>query len=261
MSDYLFDKTGDPDPEIARLEEALGPLAYRRPAPRLPRRRARVVWISAGVLAAASLVAMLILRPRRPDPILEKPPAVAWLDPARPLVLAIGTVTIREGTRARVVQKSAPVRLRLERGTLNAKIDAPPRAFSVETPRGVVTDLGCAFELTVDESGHARLLVTEGRVALSEDGAPEVVVAPVAKATPAPTPAPALPTPPKSKRAPKPSAKKHTQSAAHAPARPTVTPTVTPTATPTITPTHKKSAAPSPSLSHDALRDLERNAP
>ncbi|MCU1280760.1 MAG: hypothetical protein JWM53_4306, partial [bacterium] len=57
MSDYLFDKQGEPDPEIERLETLLAPLAYRPsllslPAP-APRSRARRVLIPIALVAAA----------------------------------------------------------------------------------------------------------------------------------------------------------------------------------------------------------------
>ena len=41
MSDYLFDKAGEADPEIERLERLLAPMAYRGVAPALPRRGGR----------------------------------------------------------------------------------------------------------------------------------------------------------------------------------------------------------------------------
>jgi peptidoglycan hydrolase-like protein with peptidoglycan-binding domain len=60
--DYLWDKTGEPDPEIQQLEEILGTLRYQ-PKPLeipeglpLPRRRNYFQWLA---IAAALLVAIL----------------------------------------------------------------------------------------------------------------------------------------------------------------------------------------------------------
>lgn len=60
--DYLWDKTGEPDPQIQQLEEILGSLRYQ-PQPLeipeglpVPRRRNYVSWLA---IAAALLVAIL----------------------------------------------------------------------------------------------------------------------------------------------------------------------------------------------------------
>src|SRR5215467_12217467 len=58
--DYLWDKTGEPDPQVQELEEILGSLRYQpKPLqipnePRLPQRRNYFPWlaIAAGVLLA-----------------------------------------------------------------------------------------------------------------------------------------------------------------------------------------------------------------
>ncbi len=60
--DYLWDKSGEPDPQIQELEEILGPLRYQ-PRPlelpidqRLPQRRNYVPWM---LIAASVLVALV----------------------------------------------------------------------------------------------------------------------------------------------------------------------------------------------------------
>ena len=73
--DYLWDRSGPPDPDVARLEAALAPLRHRAPL-RLPdtargadtarpRRPRRTAWIGGGaVLAAAAALALWwMLRP------------------------------------------------------------------------------------------------------------------------------------------------------------------------------------------------------
>jgi ferric-dicitrate binding protein FerR (iron transport regulator) len=223
MSDYLFDKAGDADPEIERLEELLAPLAYRGVAPELPRRRrARPFYVAAALTAvAAALVAVIIAHPWRPrlpswavtvqDGVAARLTVGEWLDTgaarARLVVADLGSVELSPHTRARIVATDATRHeMELERGTLAAVIHASPRRFVVKTPRALVTDLGCAFELTVDEAGRGRLVVTEGQVAVASDGAPEVVVpagAHLELAEPAP-PAPTTPTTPTPAKAPTP---------------------------------------------------------
>ena len=82
-------------------------------------------------------------------------------------VSSIGTVHIDENTRVRLLE-TAPTehRLELERGKMSAMIWAPPRLFFVDTPSAVAADLGCAYELEVDDHGAGRLRVTSGWVAL-----------------------------------------------------------------------------------------------
>lgn len=211
MSDYLFDKEGEPDREVEQLEAVLGGLRYRGAPPPLPARRAgrsrRPLWVAAGVAAvAASIVALLIAAPWRGRRLGEpgegwaatvrdgaatidgralrgaaRLPVGAWLETTsgrvRLAVAELGTVELAPGGRARIVASgTARHELQLARGTVAAVIVAPPRHFVVSTPSAVVTDLGCAFEIAVDEAGRGRVVVTAGRVAVSGGGAGEVVV-------------------------------------------------------------------------------------
>lgn len=82
-------------------------------------------------------------------------------------VASIGTVSIDENTRVRLVE-SEPTehRLELARGKMTAMIWAPPRLFFVDTPSAVAADLGCAYTLEVDDRGAGLLRVTSGWVAL-----------------------------------------------------------------------------------------------
>jgi hypothetical protein len=198
----LFDKAGTADPELARLEQVLGGFEYRGKLPQLPRRRApaRRVWLAVGTVAAAAAIAFALVRlvpPRagwpasiRGDgatcdgqPIAGEArlPVGAWLETgassARLTVAELGTVELAPGSRARIVATSAAEHVvRLERGTLDARIDAPPRRFVVETARVRVIDLGCAFTVTVDGAGVGRVSVVAGRVALADAEGRETVV-------------------------------------------------------------------------------------
>jgi hypothetical protein len=65
--DYLWDKTGEADPELERLEQTLGRLRYKRPAEPLPlpatvRRSFRLnLFTTAPALAAAAVLVILVL--------------------------------------------------------------------------------------------------------------------------------------------------------------------------------------------------------
>lgn len=74
--DYLWDGSGEPDPEIQKLETALGSLRHNRPAPIFPevaapqRRRLQLLWPRFAIAAAAILaivaVGWLLWRPAPP---------------------------------------------------------------------------------------------------------------------------------------------------------------------------------------------------
>jgi hypothetical protein len=99
----------------------------------------------------------------------------AW---ARIDVGLIGHVDLEPNTRLEVI-KALPQehRLSLKRGRLHAVIKAPPKLFFVNTPSAVVTDLGCAYTLEVDEFGNGRLSVTSGSVELELFGVKSTVPA------------------------------------------------------------------------------------
>ena len=93
-----------------------------------------------------------------------------WLetdDSSRALIAVgrIGQVEVRPDTRVQlVVAKANEHRLALARGTIDAKVDAVPRLFFVETPAGTAIDLGCAYTLETDSLGKGLLHVTAGEV-------------------------------------------------------------------------------------------------
>jgi hypothetical protein len=93
-----------------------------------------------------------------------------WLqtdDSSRALIAVgrIGQVEVRPDTRVQlVVAKANEHRLALARGTIDAKVDAVPRLFFVETPAGTAIDLGCAYTLETDSLGKGLLHVTGGEV-------------------------------------------------------------------------------------------------
>jgi hypothetical protein len=97
---------------------------------------------------------------------------------ARVQVANIGNVEIAPNSRVKFVKTtSTEHRLSLEKGTLKAKILAPPRLFIVDTPSAVAVDLGCEYTLEVDQDGNGRLHVTSGFVALERNGRESIVPA------------------------------------------------------------------------------------
>lgn len=95
---------------------------------------------------------------------------------ARVQVANIGNVEVAPNSRVKLVNTNrAEHRLALEKGTLKAKILAPPRLFIVDTPSAVAVDLGCEYTLEVDQAGNSKLHVTSGYVAL-ENGKFESIV-------------------------------------------------------------------------------------
>ncbi|MEZ4299219.1 MAG: FecR domain-containing protein [Polyangiaceae bacterium] len=260
--DYLWDKTGEPDPEIASLEQALSslrhegewqdpaaatsaaspPASSREPAKVVPiaaaRRPARrPLWLAAGGLAlAASIALWLALAGSTPpdppaartDPTASSPeplpasnaaPSTAVPSPPAPAQLAcsadadgfpfeaaapvqcagsparagklppdtwletpesttatlrvadIGAITLHPGSRLRIV-RTGPTEHRMElvRGSLHAKVKAPPRLFVIDTRAAAAVDLGCEYDLRIDDQGRTDLHVLTGAVSLEGKG-------------------------------------------------------------------------------------------
>jgi hypothetical protein len=204
MSDYLWDQQGEPDPEIAELEQLLAPLAHRpRPLLPPPPPRSRRPWVlgAVGITAATAIaIALFLVRPKPPEQAgflmsvhgsgakladraitgEGKLPVGAWLDTGESQVTLtvgrIGSVELAAGSRLRIVDVTAQV-LELDHGALVAQITAPPRSFTVKTKHATAIDLGCAFTLRADLTGEGRLIVTEGRVALADEHGKESIVA------------------------------------------------------------------------------------
>ena len=83
----------------------------------------------------------------------------------------IGHVTVDPDTRMRLVDtRDTRHQLALDRGTLHAFIVAPPGQFIVDTPSATATDLGCVYDLYVDEDGSGLLTVVAGWVAFEDNG-------------------------------------------------------------------------------------------
>ncbi len=210
--DYLWDRSGRVDPEIARLEALLSPLRHDAPLDevRLRRRRARTPIVLAIVTAVAATVALAVWFRSRSGVADEvacngstgfafaaKAGTVACggvavergvlpigtvLDTgahgADLAIADIGTAELGANTRVRLDRTSAARHeLHLEVGSMHARVSAPPRIFAVTTPSAHVTDLGCEYSIEIDGSGAGVIHVVTGKVEL-ETGTGTVVVAP-----------------------------------------------------------------------------------
>ena len=206
--DYLWDRAGD-DAEVAALEARLAVFRHdaplREPPPRGPRRGGRATWLGAAVIAMVAVAAVIVIvvrDPRAPGGACAKPsagfrfevaqgrsarcggaavaqgtlPVGSWLEtPADTTAVVqiadIGRVTLGADSRLRLVATGAAEhRLELGRGRLSAHVAAPPRLFIVDTPAATAVDLGCAYELVVEDDGRTRLSVTSGAVSLEGHG-------------------------------------------------------------------------------------------
>lgn len=184
--DYLWDRSGAVDDDVARLEALLAryrfdPATSAPPAFALsaPRRRARRLAIAALGLALAAAAVLLVVWLRAPDAPAYRLHGVAGRtqlragdelttargESARVEIAQLGEVELDGGSRLRVDDCGERVHsLFLARGSLRARITAKPRLFQIDTPACRTVDLGCAYELTVDDNGRTSVLVTHGQV-------------------------------------------------------------------------------------------------
>lgn len=202
MTDYLYDKTGPVDPDVAELEGLLGGHAHGAPLRELPPRRTRSTARRTGAIALAATalaIAIALVLVRRGDDCGGSTgfafavdggparcaggvatrgtlPVGAWLETAGGSVADvrvadIGRLTVFGDSRVRLIDTGAAGhRLELARGRVAARVVAPPRLFVVDTPVASAVDLGCAYELAVDSDGRTRLRVTSGAVSLEGRG-------------------------------------------------------------------------------------------
>lgn len=186
------DLTAADDASLRELEACLRPLrAAAPPLPALPARppsrsfRPALAALAA-LLVLASGLAVFLARPRPAWDVTRLEGAGPergrlargeWLetgagDRAEIAVGAIGRLEVEPRTRLRLVSTSRrDHRIDLAKGTIRARIWAPPRLFFVETPSATAVDLGCAYTLTVGDDGEAVVSVTSGWVAFeTRDG-------------------------------------------------------------------------------------------
>jgi hypothetical protein len=204
---YLWSGSGEPDSEVARLEAILEPLRHRGTVPALPARprglTARIMmWRLPAVWTAAALLLLVAawwlvsgiqgtrwsVQSVAGAPVISRPGAGApmgdtarlavgeWLvtdgvSRARVEVERVGRVDVGPNTRLQLVEsRRREHRMSLVRGTIHARIWAPPELFFVDTPSGVAVDLGCEYTLQVDDGGTGLVRVTFGWVEFQSEG-------------------------------------------------------------------------------------------
>jgi FecR protein len=206
---YLWDKTGPVDADVERLERELGRFRHERRPLRLAGRRTvfpRVILAAAAALLVAAGLAWIALASAPPRWRVEslQGTAVAGAAPvtsARALPVGAGVetdgssraklgmgrfaeISVGPNSRVRLLESRAvQQRLALDRGTLSAKISAPPRLFVIETSSALAVDLGCAYTLSVDDAGIGLLRVETGWVSFERDTRESIVPAGAACAT------------------------------------------------------------------------------
>lgn len=196
---YLWDGTGPVDPDVRRLEALLAPWAPTADLPPLVLPARRSSWRTWLTAAAVGLVAVGVAS-RLPqgdagrDPWrvarVEGTPTLAaaplsrharvargqWIETASDasavmFIGRIGRLEVAPGSRLRVTT-AAPGdhRAELVRGTIEAQIWAPPGQFVIDTPSATAVDLGCAYTLTVDDTGRGLITVQGGWVGFEHEG-------------------------------------------------------------------------------------------
>jgi hypothetical protein len=98
--DYLWDKSGEPDPEIKKLEEILGTLRYEPKPLKLPRRRNYLALLAiAATVVMALLAGGLWTQIQTNEP---KIPAVAISTPTTTPPISVLPVSVKKRKRAYV---------------------------------------------------------------------------------------------------------------------------------------------------------------
>ena len=187
--DYLWDGSGEPEGDVAHLEQILGELRWSGKQPHPQRATPVRPWYgktSWTVAAAATIVLTVgtVFIARR---LHTAHPATAWLlsvagqkpssvragqvietgvTGATMQAASVGEVGIAANSRVRVFSAHGDQgRLALDHGTIHALIWAPPAKFVVDTPAARTVDLGCEYTLSVAKDGKGFLTVESGWVA------------------------------------------------------------------------------------------------
>ena len=199
--DYLWDGTGVPDEEVARLESLLARYRHQAPLSPLPSRSPRRVAVHAAMqiavaaaslflVAAAGWFAFAVRESGWTVQSLQGTPLVAGAridapakvpigeevstdaaSRARIDVSTIGYVDLEPNSRIRLLRSRAgEYRIALDAGTIRARIWAPPRLFFVNTASSTAIDLGCAYTLSVYDAGLGHVVVESGWVAFEHRG-------------------------------------------------------------------------------------------
>lgn len=185
-NDYLWDGSGEPDPEVQRLERLLSEFRPDPPAPGLPAAKLVQAPWRWGAMAAAIVLAaaggwLVSGRPPEGWQVARGSGGSSRLAVGETLetgadghatvnVGDIGLIEVEANSRLRVERaRQNEHRMRLEHGLIHAFIWAPPRSFVVDTPSAVATDLGCFYTLEVGKDGAGLVRVTAGWVSFERN--------------------------------------------------------------------------------------------
>jgi hypothetical protein len=171
MSDeYLWNRAGEPDKDVIRLEKLLG--QFRYPEPR--KRRPAFWWLAAAAVLIAGLGGVLWRR----SPLTEwqfvngnrlRTGQLVETGASKSVSIEsqfTGRVDVDPRSRLRLLSSgNGEQRFHLERGTIHALIWAPPGRFVVDTPSAKTIDLGCRYTLQVSGDGNGLVTVETGWVA------------------------------------------------------------------------------------------------
>lgn len=210
---YLWERSGDPDPELQQLENVLAPLRLKEQHPDFAalqrasfitklRANLRPDFGSALALVATIALAVWLISFLRPvsaswealatagEPQLGGKPLQrgrfapgAWLITGADSSAQIHSSKIGEievGTDTQVsLKESTPERqlLSLRFGSLHARVFSPPGLFMVDTPSARAIDLGCEYTLKIEKDGRGELRVLTGWVSLNGDSLQSLVPA------------------------------------------------------------------------------------
>ncbi|MDQ6705337.1 MAG: hypothetical protein M3Z85_05155, partial [Acidobacteriota bacterium] len=172
--EYLWDRTGRRDPEIAKLETLLAPYRFPVRAKRSLGRTAVLAAIAASAASVALIASVTFWMARRPASdwrIAGKSVAVGQTvetgnKTAKLEAQFVGEVKLDPNSRLQILASgSGTQQLALRRGTMHALIWAPPSRFVVDTPSAKTIDLGCAYTLSVLDDNSGMLTVQTGWVA------------------------------------------------------------------------------------------------
>jgi len=200
---YLWDRTGEPDPEIVQLEQTLATLRMAEREPNflaqlaqtqkvvvVAKKRWRGWALSTGLATSVvAIVLWMLFSPHLQPGIWEARKATgspelagkvftggriepgAWLatnsNSSLRLRTTIGELDVQPGTELGLVESRAQrQRFVMHYGTIHARISALPGVFVVDTPAARAIDLGCEYTLKVDRDGTGELAVSAGWVQL-----------------------------------------------------------------------------------------------
>jgi hypothetical protein len=107
---------------------------------------------------------------------LDEPLKLDSTASAQVSIARIGSMHVEPGSALTLVESSSRRhRVMLDQGAVSVRVWAPPGRFAFNTPAGLVLDMGCIFDLKVDEDRVARVQVKTGWVEL-ENGWGETLV-------------------------------------------------------------------------------------